>query len=159
MFLLFLLLDKSWSVPLVLNHQTFRHLQTINFDTFVCPIGIIGISRGRAPEVRSLILHQITSRLCGHYVAKLLGHQPFEVPNAIWGITAPPPSRYLRQLAKQPWAPLEAEWKILQTLWREGVLKILFPSPDDGILTWEMLCSCALGCPSRECASSAAQPW
>lgn len=39
---------------------------------------------------------------------------------------------YLRELAKQPWAPAAAEWKILQTLWCEGLLKVFFPTPEDG---------------------------
>ena len=42
--------------------------------------------------------------------------------------------RYLRELAKQPWAPAAAEWKILQTLWCEGLLKVFFPTPEDGSL-------------------------
>jgi hypothetical protein len=41
--------------------------------------------------------------------------------------------RYLRELAKQPWAPAAAEWKILQT-WCEGLLKVFFPTPEDGSL-------------------------
>ena len=40
--------------------------------------------------------------------------------------------RYLHQLSKQPWAPLEEEWRIWQILWREGILKVFFPSSDDG---------------------------
>eukprot|EP00434_Breviolum_minutum_P025446 symbB.v1.2.022485.t1/scaffold1990.1/size93476/4 len=39
---------------------------------------------------------------------------------------------YLHQLSKQPWAPPEEEWRIWQILWREGILKVFFPSPDDG---------------------------
>ena len=42
------------------------------------------------------------------------------------------PARYLHQLSKQPWAPLEEEWRIWQILWREGILKVFFPSSDDG---------------------------
>eukprot|EP00435_Cladocopium_sp_Y103_P051983 s1777_g16.t1 len=49
-----------------------------------------------------------------------------------WGSASLLTLLYLRHLAKQPWAPAAAEWKILQTLWHEGLLKVFFPTPEDG---------------------------